>query len=113
MKRCIVGLIINNIALIKVGTNKSFIQCDQSCSGKEILQLTDKTVLFILHSTVSRCFSKDNRVSRLIPRCFWDVVCITLILSNISGGCDISLDFRLKVTSCACFIGSGLKLIFY
>ena len=41
-------------------------------------------VLFISHSTVSRCISKDQRVSRMIPRCFWDVVCITLLLSNTS-----------------------------
>ena len=41
------GLNINNIAIIKVGTNKSFIQCDQSCSGLETLQLTVRlTVLF-------------------------------------------------------------------
>ena len=70
-------------------------------------------VLFILHSTVSRCFSKDNLVSRMIPRCLWDGACITLLLLNTSGGCDIALDFWLKMTSCACFFESGLKLIFH
>ena len=69
--------------------------------------------MFILHSTVSRCFSKDNQVSRMIPRCFRDVVCITLLLLNTSGGSDIALDFQLKITFSACFLGSGLKLIFY
>ena len=63
--------------------------------------------MFILNSTVSR----DSRVSRMIPRCFWDVVCMTLLLLNTSGGCDIALDFQLKITSCACFLGSGLKLV--
>ena len=49
----------------------------------------------------------------MIPRCFWDVVCITLLLLNTGGGRNIALDFRLKVTSCACFLGSELKLIFH
>ena len=70
-------------------------------------------VLFILHSTVSRCFSKENRASRVIPRCLWDAACIALLLVNTSDGCDVALDFRLKITSCACFFGSGLKIIFH
>ena len=60
-------------------------------------------VLLILHRTVSRCLSKSNRVSRMIPRCFWNVACITLLL-NTSGACDIVLDFQLKMTSCALFV---------
>ena len=98
MERFIAGLIIKDITIIKVGTNKSLMR---------------PIVLFILHSTVSRCFSKDNRVSRMTPRCLWDAACITLLLLNTSGGCDVALDFRLKMTSCACFFGSGLKLIFH
>ena len=39
----------------------------------------------------------------MIPRCFWDVVCTALLLLNVSVGCDIALDFRLKITSYACF----------
>ena len=69
--------------------------------------------MFILCSTVSRCFSKYSRVSR----CFWDVVSVTLLLLllllNTSGRYDIALDFRLKMTSFACFLGSGLKLTFH
>ena len=81
--------------------------------GKRFYNLRIRlTVLFILHSTVSRCFSKDNRAPRMIPRCFFDVVCITLLL-NTSRECDITLDFRLKMTPCACFFGSGLKLVFH
>ena len=66
------------------------------------LQKLYTIVLFILHSTVSRCFSKDNLVLRVIPGCLWDVACITLLLLITSGGCDTALDFRLKMTSCAC-----------
>ena len=42
-------------------------------------------VLFILHGTVSKYFSKDNLVSRMIQRCLWDVACITLSLLNTNG----------------------------
>ena len=44
---------------------------------------------------------------------FFKVAFITLLLSNTSGGCDIVLDFCLKMTSCAWFFGSGLILIFH
>ena len=74
---------------------------------------TRPIVLFILHRTISRYFSKDKRVSRLIPIRFWDVACITIILLKTSGGCNIALDFRLKMTSCACFFRSLLKLILH
>ena len=63
----------------------------------------------------------------MIPRCFWNLVCITLLLLllllflllllllllNTRGGCDTALDFPPKITSCAFFLGSGLKLVFY
>ena len=34
----------------------------------------------------------------MLPKSFWAVVCITLLLLNTIGGCDIALDFRLKIT---------------
>ena len=49
----------------------------------------------------------------MIPRYFWAVTCVTLLLLNTSGGRNIGLDFRLKMTSCACFLGSSVKLIFH
>ena len=113
MKRCIVGLIIKNIAIIKVATNKTLYNVIRAVLDKRFCNLRRKPiVLFILHCTVSRCLSKYNILSRMISRCSWDVTCITL-LWNTSGGCDIALDFRLNMTSCACFLVSGLKLIFH
>ena len=38
----------------------------------------------------------------MIPRCFWGVACIILLLLNTSGGCDIALAFQQKMASCAC-----------
>ena len=69
-------------------------------------------VLFILHSTVSRCFSKDNGASVVIPRCFWDVACIALLLLNTSGGCDAALNFR-KCDAVLDFFGYELKIKFW
>ena len=51
--------------VIKTGLGKSF------CN----LQIRP-IVLFILHNTASKYFLKDNRVLKMIPRCFWDVACI-------------------------------------
>ena len=120
MKRCIVDLIVNDIAIIKVGLTKASYNVIRAVLGKRFCNLRIRPiVLFILHSTISICFSKGNRVSRMIPRCFWDVVCITLLLLllllllNTSGGCEGALDFRLKMTSCACFLWFELKLIFH
>ena len=49
----------------------------------------------------------------MIPRYFWAVTCATLLLLSTGGGCNIGLDFWLKMTSCACFLRSGVKLIFH
>ena len=75
--------------------------------GKRFYNLRIRPIVFFLHSTVSRCFSKDSLVSTMISRCLWDVACITLSLLNTSWGCNIALDFRLKMTSCACFLDLG------
>ena len=91
---------------------KSLYNIIRAVLSKEVCNLRIRPiVLFILCSTVSRCFSKYSRVSK----CFWDVVSVTLLLLllNTSGRYDIALDFRLKMTSFACFLGSGLKLTFH
>ena len=116
------------------GQRKAFYNVTRAVLGKRCSWIRPR-VLF-LHSTVSGCFSKDNRASRMRPGCYFyivlfldgfqktirfqewdkdvfgDVACITLLI-NTSGGCNIALDFQLKMTSCASFFGSGLKLIFH
>ena len=57
-------------------------------------------------------FSKDHRVSRMIPRCFWDVVCITLLLLNTSGECDIALDFQVRWCS-RWYLSSTINFILF
>ena len=67
-------------------------------------------------TTVKKRFLRA-RVSRFISRLsinawksswlwlgdLYRVICITVLLLNTTGGCEIALDFRLKMISCACF----------
>ena len=55
--------------------------------------------------------SKDKSESKCRPRCFWELVLLTgILLKNILAWI-FSVAFRLKRTSWAYFVGSGLKLI--
>lgn len=54
---------------------------------------------------------KCRPVSTIATRCIWNLRCIALLLLNTGEGCEIDLDFPLKITSRDCS-GSPLKLIF-
>ena len=49
----------------------------------------------------------------MIPRCFWEDVRVTLALLNSNGGWTVFFTLRLKMTSWACLVVSGLKFIFH
>ena len=53
--------------------------------------------------------------SKTTTKCFWWEHLVILLLLNLTGGCDKSYETNLrgKITSCACFLGSGLNSIFY
>ena len=70
-------------------------------------------VLLTLFRTLLRCSSKVNLTSNVTPRCFWEEVCKTLLLLKTKDGCGSFFILRLKITSWACLLGSGLKLIFH
>ena len=70
-------------------------------------------VLFTLFCTFFRCRLKSNLVSNIIPRCFWVDDDLTKFSLKYNGGWSILLIFLLKITSWACFLGSGLNLIFH
>ena len=57
------------------------------------------------------CLIKDW--SNIRPKCFCDETCWTGLLLEKIGGCTNFLILRVKITSCACLDGSGLKLIFH
>ena len=78
IKRCIVGFII------KWERTKALYNVIKANLGKRFCNIrVSPIVSFILHSNVFTCFSKGNRVSRIIPRFVWVVACITLSLLNI------------------------------
>ena len=70
----------------------------------------DRLTLEIL---LLKCSLKFNLSSKIIPRCFCEDTWSTGTLLNIKFGCKGLLILWLKITSFACFEGSGLKLIFH
>ena len=56
--------------------------------------------------------SIKNYTKMFLVYSFVTLLLLLLLLLNTCLGCNITLDFRLKMTSCACFFGSGLKAIF-
>ena len=70
-------------------------------------------VLFTLFCTFFRCRLKSNLVSNIIPRCLWVDDDLTKLSLKYNGGWPILLFFLLKITSSACFLRSGLNLIFH
>ena len=70
-------------------------------------------VLFFLVKIVLIWMSKYNFESKYRPKCFWESALRTgMLLKNILGWIFLVV-FLLKMTSWACFVGSGLKFIFH
>ena len=69
-------------------------------------------VLLIFDVSIFRCSQNINSLSSIIPRCFWDEDYETWRLLKNNSGWRIFFDFRLKMTSWACLLGSPLKFIF-
>ena len=71
-------------------------------------------VLFSLVVVTFKCFSKVNRASRNIPRCFWYGDCETILLLKLNEGWQIFLVFLLKIIFFACLIANfALKFYIY
>ena len=68
-------------------------------------------VLLALFCTFFRCKLKSDLVSNIIPRCLWGDDDLTKFWLKYYGGWSTLLIFLLKITSWACFLGSGLNLI--
>ena len=70
-------------------------------------------VLFTLVKIVLIWMSNVNFESKCRPKCFWKSALLTgMLLKNILGWIFLVV-FLLKMTSWACFVGSGLKFIFH
>ena len=70
-------------------------------------------VLLTLFCTLFRCKLKPSLVSKIIPRCLSVDDDLTKFSLKYNRGWSFSLIFLLKITSWACFLGSGLNLIFH
>ena len=70
-------------------------------------------VIFTLVKIVLIWMSKDNFESKCRPKCFWGSALLTgMLLKNILGLIFIVVFLR-RITSWACIVGSGLKLVFH
>ena len=56
---------------------------------------------------------KLNFESNITPKCLWVVVTLAILLLNIMPGGFLCEVLRLNMIFWACFVGSGLKLIFH
>ena len=70
-------------------------------------------VLLILFDTFVKCSSNVNLLSNVNPKCFCDDAWETLLLLKRKGGWQTFFSFLEKITSWACLLGSGLKLILH
>ena len=70
-------------------------------------------VLLILFDTLVKCLSNVNLLSNVNPKWFCDDAWETLLLLKCIVGWQIIFSFLEKITSWACLLGSGLKLIFH
>ena len=70
-------------------------------------------VLLVLLSLSLKCSWKCSLVCKIIPRCLWVNDWMATVLLKFNDEWFGLLGFLEKITSCACLLGSGLKLIFY
>ena len=110
MEVIIKKLIKDDITIVYLWHYESFV----NGLGSNCWNFRDKpVVLSTLVKIVLIWISKINFESKCRPRCFWESALTTgMLLKNILGWIFL-LVFLLKVTSWACFVGSGLKLIFH
>ena len=70
-------------------------------------------VLLIFWVIFFMCSTKFSLTSNVNPRCFWDILFFKGMSLNERQGWSSFLIFLLNITSCACFVKSGLKIIFH
>ena len=70
-------------------------------------------VLLIFWVIFFMCSTKFSLTSNVNPRCFWDILFFKGMLLKERQGWSSFLVFLLNITSCACLVKSGLKIIFH
>ena len=109
MKWAIKSFVVYDVTIIKIGSNKWLPYCKQCGSNF----LNNPIVLLILLSLPLRSSWKSSLVFKRIPRCLWVVDWMTTVLLKFNDGGFGLISFLEKITSCACLLRSGLKLIFH
>ena len=59
------------------------------------------------------CLTKFSLTSNVNPRCFWDILFFKGISLNKRQEWSSLLAFLRNISSCACLVKSGLKIIFH
>ena len=70
-------------------------------------------VLLIFWVILFMCSTRFSLTSNVNPRCFWDILFFKGMLSNERQGWSSFLVFLLNITSGACLVNLGLKVIFH
>ena len=113
MKWAIICFVVYDVTIIKKGLINLYIVSSEALVTIFCNFLKNPIVLLILLSLNLRCSLKSSLVSKIIPRCLWFVDCMATVLLKFNDGWFGLLSFLEKITSCACLLGSGLKLIFH
>ena len=110
----IICFVVHDIAIIKMGLiNDLYIVSREGLVNIFCNFLNNPIVLMILLSLSLRCSWKSSLVSKIITVCSWIVDWMTTVLLKFNDGWFGLLSFLENITSCACLLGSGLKLNFH
>ena len=74
---------------------------------------SSQMVLSALLVIFSRCYWKFNLVSKSIPKCFWEGDCFKRLWLKYIEPLFRFWGFLGNITSWACLVGWGLKLVFH
>ena len=84
--------------------------------GRSDWNLRNRPIALLIFGVLKECFyvsTKFRLTSNVNPRCFWDILFFKGMSLNERQGWSSFLVFLLNITSCACLVKSGLKIIFH
>ena len=114
VKGSILCLIIYEVTIVEMRSNKWLTNCKERWSWDIWWSFCNKTIVFLtLLNILLRCSWKSSLVSKNIPKCFWVSGWVTMLYVKINEGWGDFWILQEKRTSWDCLLGSGLKLIFH
>ena len=86
----------------------------KACLGNKLESFgKSPIVLFVVLNTLFRCSSNVNLMSKITPRCPFELTTETLLMLKNKGGCASFFNFLLNIISWACLLRSRLKVVFH